>query len=340
MKRGRQFCRTYLRTCPVIVCTVFLPYLSIAQTNNVPPRVLTLGEALDYALQHYPAVRASLEQVSGARAGVALARTQYLPLLTGVYQDSRATQNQVPGIWLPTSITPTVEGPIGASSGQSYWGSQAAALFSWEPLDFGLRPSVVGLARSAESKSNADLAVTRLQVATAVGNVFLTVVAAEQAVVATQANVDRWQTFNLSVHTLADNALRPGADASRADSQLAMTKTQLYRAQEAEQVDLAALAALMGAAGNAIRLDTGKLLDLPPADSLPTSAPAANPLAQDQMAAVRQVQAQEKIWNAQTIRGFFSRQKASGEAARCRIMARSSVTGTAWRPGEETGWRV
>jgi outer membrane protein len=316
MKPGRKICEKYFGICSVIVCAgVFLPYLSTAQTNSIMPRVLPLGEALDYALQHYPAVRASLEQVSAARAGVSLARTRYLPLLSGVYQDSRATQNQVPGIWLPTTITPTVEGPISASSGQSYWGSQAIALFSWEPFDFGLRPSVVGLARSAESKSSADLAVTRLQVATAVGDLFLTAVAAEEAVLAAQANVDRWQTFNASVHTLADNALRPGADASRADSQLAMAKTQLYQAQEAEQADLATLAALMGAAGNAIRLDTGRLLDLPPADSLPATAPAANPLAQDQMAAVRQVQAQEKVLDRTDYPRFFLQSEGFGRGS-------------------------
>jgi outer membrane protein len=123
------------------------------------------------------------------------------------------------------------------------------------------------------------------------------VVATEQAVVAGQANVDRWQVFNQSVHTLVDNALRPGADASRADAQLALAKVQLYQAQQAEQATLATLASLMGTAGSEIRLDTGKLLNLPLVDSLPGTAPGANPLAQDQIAAVRQVQAQEKVLN-------------------------------------------
>ena len=267
-----------------------------AQAGAPPAHALTLEEALDYALQHYPAVRASLEQVSAARAGVSLARTQYLPFLNGVYQDSRATQNQVPGIWLPTGITPTVEGPVGpSSSGQSYWGSQALMLFSWQPFDFGLRSANVGGARAAGDKSTADLAVTRLQVATAVGNYFLIALTAHQAVVAAQANVDRWQVFAQSVHTLVDNALRPGADASRADAQLALARTQSYQAEAAEQAALATLAALMGTAGNELQLDGGKLLHLPPTDSLPNSAPADNPLARDQMAAVRQVQAQEKV---------------------------------------------
>lgn len=268
---------------------------SSGQTNAAAPKTFSLEDALNYALQNYPAVRASLEQVTASKAGVSLSRSQYLPVLDGAYQASRATQNQVAGIWLPTFATPSVEGPIAGSSGQSFWASQALAFFSWEPIDFGFRPSIVGQARSAEDKSNADVVVTRLQVATAVGNYFLIALADQQAVIAAQANVDRWQVFDQSIHTLVDNALRPGADASRADAQLALAKTQLYRSQQAQQTALATLEALMGTAGVEIRLDTGRLLALPPVDSFPTLAPVDNPFALDQMAAVRQVQAQEKV---------------------------------------------
>lgn len=139
---------------------------SRAQTSAPAPKVLKLEDALNYALQHYPAVRASLEQVTAAHSGVTLARTQYLPQLSGVYQVSRATQNQVPGIWL-----------LGPATDQSYWGSQAAVLFSWEPFDFGLRSAKVGQAQSAEARSRAGLALTQLQVATAVGDYFLLAVA-------------------------------------------------------------------------------------------------------------------------------------------------------------------
>jgi outer membrane protein TolC len=278
-------------------------------------KTFTLEEAIDYALANYPSVRAAMEQIAAARSGVSLARTNYLPQLNSVYQASRATQNQVPGIWLPTPITATVEGPIGPSGGESFWGAQAGALFSWEPFDFGLRSATVRGARSAADKSTADLAVTRLQVATAVGNYFLTALAARQAVVAAQANVDRWQVFAQSVHTLVDNALRPGADASRADAQLALAKTQLFQAQAAEQAALATLAALMGMAGNEARLETGKLLHLPPVDSLPSVAPADNPLARDQMAAVRQVQAQEKVLNRTDFPRIFLGAEAFGRGS-------------------------
>lgn len=317
--------RRLLRGAACLIA-LFLPIREMrGQSQQTPQQTFTLEQAVEYALQNYPAVRASMEQVSAARAQITLARTSYLPQLSGLYQDSRATQNQVDGIWLPTPFNAAVEGPVQPSSGQSYWGSQAAALFSWEPFDFGLRPSVVGLARSAQDKSNADLAVTRLQVATAVGNFFLNVVASEQAVKAAQANVDRWQTVNQSVHVLVDNNLRPGADASRADSQLAIAKTQLYQAQQAEQVNLATLASLMGTAGSGIRLDTGKLLDLPPVISLPSVAPGTNPVAQDQMAVVRQTQAQEKVLEKTDYPRFFL--QAEGFARGSEVPNNGSIVG-------------
>jgi outer membrane protein len=270
---------------------------SSGQTSPSKPKNLSLEDALNYALQHYPAVRVSLEQLSAARAGISLARSQYLPQLSGVYQVSRATQNQVPGIWLSTAITPTVEGPVSDSSGQSYWGSQAGTLFSWEPVDFGLRPAMVSRAKSAESKSEADVAVTRLQVATAVGNYFLIALTSERVVAAAQANVNRWEAVNKSVHVLVDNTLRPGADASRADAQLALARTQLYQAQGSEESTLATLAALMGTAGTDLKIDAGNLLEPPPSISVPSAGIADHPAARDQLALVQEAQAQENVLN-------------------------------------------
>jgi outer membrane protein len=285
-----------IRVCGALFLAVVTCVALLGQAQAPGDKVYTLDQAISYALANYPAVRASLERVNAAQSGIRLAHTQYLPSLTGAYQDSRATQNQVPGIWMPTSVTPTVEGPTGASSsGQSFWGSQVAALFSWEPIDFGLRPAMMTRARSAADKSNADLAVTRLQVAASAGDYFLMALASQQAAAAAQANVDRWEVFDQSIHDLVSSELRPGADGSRADAQLALAKTQLYRAQQAEQATLATLAALMGTAGSEIRLESGPLLGLPPSASLPNAASADHPLARDEMAEVREIQAQEKI---------------------------------------------
>lgn len=140
-----------------------------AQSPAPPAQPVTLDEAIDYALAHYPAVRAALEQVERERNGVALSRTSFLPQMNPLYQANRATQNQVAGIFMPTAIAPSVEGPVQPYSGASFWNTQAGALLSWEPIDFGLRRAAVDQARSAEHKSDVDVALTRLQVASATG---------------------------------------------------------------------------------------------------------------------------------------------------------------------------
>jgi outer membrane protein TolC len=261
----------------------------------LPAHALTFSEALDYSLAHYPAVRAALEQLDSARNGVALARTSYLPQLNPIYQFNRATQNQVAGIFLPASIAPSVEGPVQPYSGTSFWNTQGGALLSWEPLDFGWRRAAVDQARSAEHKSNADVELTRLEVASAAGGYFLNSVLAGQAVAAAQANLRRWEVFNQVVHVLVEQQLRPGADASRADAELALARTQLIQAQSAEQQAKVTLAALLGAAGTAIQVEPSPLLAARPAGALPASPAAAHPLAVDQQASVEEVRAQERV---------------------------------------------
>jgi outer membrane protein TolC len=227
-----------------------------------------------------------------------------------IYQANRATQNQVSGIFLPSSILPSVEGPVQPYSGTSFWNTQAGALFSWEPLDFGLRRAAVDQARSAEHKSDADVQVTRLQVASATGGYFLNLVAAQQAVTAAKADVERWQVFQRTVQVLVQQDLRPGADGSRADAELAMARTRLYQAQATEQQMQAILASLMGAAGTPIQVEPNPLLAPPPTDPLPPSPPATHPLALDQEASVEELRAKERVINHTDYPRFFVESEA------------------------------
>jgi len=300
-----------------------------AQSAPAPVRSLALDEAIDYALAHYPAVRAALEQVESARGGVALVRTSYLPQVNPIYQANRATQNQVAGIFLPASITPSVEGPVQPYSGTSFWNSQAGALFSWEPVDFGLRRAAVEQARSAEHKSEADVQLTRLQVASATGGYFLNVVAAEQSVTAAKADVERWQAFHDTIQVLVQQELRPGVDGSRADAELAMARTRLIQAEAAEQQGQAMLASLLGVAGGPLRVESRPLLASPPADSLPSAQPSAHPLALDQQASVEQLRAKERVIDHTDYPHFYVQSEAfaRGSGANPDLTAAGGVKG-------------
>src|SRR5207247_1818506 len=101
---------------------------------------LTLDQAVQQALNNYPAVRSSLEQVLAAAAGIRLARTSYLPRADFLGQANRATHNNVFGMLLSQPIISPISGPVlGTNSLNSVWGSAVGVLVSWEPFDFGLR---------------------------------------------------------------------------------------------------------------------------------------------------------------------------------------------------------
>lgn len=272
-------------TCATIVSILaFSPSSSFGQTNTAPPAVLSLEEAVNYALEHYPAVRASLEQASAARAGVTLAKTNYLPRADMLWQGNRATRNNIFGLLLPNPVISPISGPVlSSASNDSVWGSAAGLLFTWEPIDFGRRGATVNAARAGQSLANSEVSVTRLDVAVAVTNAFFTLAAAQQRVTAAKANLQRRQVFANSVHVLVTNELRPGADASRADAELALARTQLIQAEQAQAVGRAVLANLLVIPEDAVEIDPGSILGIPP-----NSGPAASPVASHPFATVEQ----------------------------------------------------
>src|SRR5688572_23388021 len=200
---------------------------SEAQTQR-PPSPLTLQQAIQYALSNYPAIRAALARVSAQEAGVNLARTAYLPRFDSNLLANRATRNNVPGLLFPGSLIPPISGPASdTSSGSSVWGSAGALIFSWEPLDFGLRGASLDLARAQVNRASAGADITRLDVGVRAADAFLRLAAAQETVRAARAGVDRMDVLTNSISVLVQNQLRPGADESRTRAELAFARIQL-----------------------------------------------------------------------------------------------------------------
>ena len=258
---------------------------------------LTLDAAIQYATEHYPAIRAALEQVNASSAGVDVARAAYLPRLDSLWQSNRATANNVFGQVLPQSVIPALTGPVLASaSSQSVWGSATGALLSWEPFDFGLRHASVVGAQAAVTQARAGETLTRLDVENAVATAFLAVVAAQRAVSAAEADVDRRNVLLRSVQALVTNQLRPGADQSRAEAERAAAQTRLIQAQQVLLIAQATLTRVLGMTAGAATIAGDELLSrMPPADVRPATAASAHPLAQLRQASVDQAKAAEDL---------------------------------------------
>lgn len=283
------------------------------QVQDPLPAKLTLAQVLQLAESNYPQIRAALEQQAAAEAGVGVARTAYLPRADVLWQTNRATANNVYGLLLPQSVIPSISGPVLPSdNGRSAWGSAGGALLSWQPFDFGLRRAQVDAAREGANAARAGSSLTRLDVILAAAAAFFDLASAEQLVAAAQANVQRLETFARAVQVLADNQLRPGADAAQADAGLALARTQLVQAQTSVAVRRAALARFLGTPAAQLEVDAAPLLSAQPADAPPAAGIAAHPAAEQQAALVNQQQARVNALDRSYVPLFNAQAALSG----------------------------
>jgi len=264
-------------------------------TQSPSPTRLTLTDAIQLALKNYPAIRESRARAQATEQGVSVARTAYLPRLDMLWQENRGTTNNVFGLLFPQSTLFSMTGPVlgTRSLGDSVWGSAGVVLLSWEAVDFGLRKAAVDVARAQDSLAKNQTALTELDVASAAADAFLTVLASEEAVTAARANVDRLQVFANNVRILVQNQLRPAADQSRADAELAVANNQLSQAVQTAEVARATLADALGSAGASFELLEGSLTAVPEPISQPTGV-EMHPAARAGQAAVDVVRARER----------------------------------------------
>lgn len=288
----------------IVAAAGVLCLTAISSVAQQPPpatatRQFTVQQAVDYARTNYPAVRASLEQYNALRAGVGLARTNYLPSLNGVWQIDRGSRESVLGVLLPqgpTILTGT-QGGITPHANRPFWTSGAGVLLSWEPFEFGYRHAEVLSAQATANRAQAQVTLTQLGVSSAVAEASLALLAQQQRVSASQADVNRRQVFTRSVHALVDAHLRPGADASRADAELAAARTRLIQAEQNGQIARIALAQMLGLAGDSVEIVPGPFLALPPAAAGLAQPLATHPAAVTQQDRILEEKARIRVLN-------------------------------------------
>lgn len=288
------------RRCVILVVTSLCTASTAWAQGNAPQQPagqpFTLAHALQYALDHYPSVRSAVEQVNVSTATISVAKAAYLPRLDTLWQTNRATANNLFGQLLPQSVIPGLSGPVlSSASSDSVWGTAVGGLISWEPFDFGLRGAVVREAEAGVVRSRAEETLTRLGVQHAVGAAFLAVVSAQQAVVAAEADATRRGMLARAAQTLADNQLRPGAEASRAVAERAAADTRVIQARQVLTIAEARLAQCLGIPQGTVMVSTAGLLDrLTEEPATPTPSPQ-HPLLQSGQAAVDLARARESV---------------------------------------------
>ena len=298
---------------------VFLPPALRAQdgTSSQPTihGPVTLQSAIEQAANRYPAIRAALAQQDSAKNVIGVAQAAYLPRADMAWQLNRATTNKANLTPLGQGIVPIPTPPARETTGHSDWNTLTGILFSWQPFDFGVRHAQVGVARFGYESARRGTDLTKLDVEASAAGAFLDLVAARQIVRVQQANVQRMEAFSRSIHVLVDNTLRPGADASQADAQLAQARTQLIQAQAQEKVKLEALANFLQVPSDQIQIDDTTVLADAPAQPDQGSPIETHPLVEQQTAILDQAKEQLRLLNRSWVPSFSVYGSVSGLGA-------------------------
>jgi outer membrane protein len=283
---------------------------SAVWAQSTPTKPLTIEEAVGLA-QKFPSVVASQEQVNAAAAGIRIARTNYLPSVNVLGQVNRATRNNVFGLLLPQTVIPNISGPVlGTNNGSTAWGSAVGVLVSWEPFDFGRRRALMESAQATRNRTEIDARRAQFDVQTTTAASFLTLLASQQTVRAAQAAVDRAQVLVGSVKASVEARLRPGADLSRADTELDAAATQLLQAEQSVEVAKTSLAEFTGVDAAVITAAPRNLLDLPSEAPAATADLNNNPAAQHQAGVIQESRARLRVLE-RTYRPTFELQASS-----------------------------
>jgi outer membrane protein len=299
------------------ICLFMISGTSCAQTPEATGHLkITLAQAIEHAQTNYPAIQAAQAQHRAAQAAVGVARTAYLPRTDLLWQTNRATANNIFGLLLPQGVIPSISGPvIGSDVSRSAWSSGTGALLSWQPFDFGARAARVNAARQGSEAAKEAAALTTLQITTGAASAFFDLAAAHQLVTVAESNLKRLETFDNAIHVLVDNTLRPGADASQADAQLALARNQLVQAQTQEAIRRSALSEYLQLPGNSTEIDVSQMLaTLPPTDPDVTSA-TAHPAVLQERALVNEQKAQKRVLDRSYVPIFSVLGAVSGRGA-------------------------
>ena len=281
---------------------------------------LTISQAVQQAMDQYPSTRVNEEQIQAAAAGVALARLAYLPKADAIAQVNRATRNNIYGMILQQQVISPISGPpLEANAGTNVFGSAVGFLVAWEPFDFGLRRANVGVSEAAKLRAEAVLKRTRFEVASMTADAYLTVLAAEQALAASEAGRSRIAAIETVVKSLVESGLRPGVDLSRTQAEKAAVENQVIQAEAAVAIAKTSLGQLLAVPASGLsvtkqRFFDGQFLEATAVDMKGHPAAVETGLAREESAARMKVLKRSYYPKLNTQATVYAR--GSGEVAR------------------------
>jgi outer membrane protein len=226
--------------------------------QTVVDKPFTLRGAVEYAQTYYPNVLKSQSQVRAAKRNVTIQKiNEYMPDSLFQYQEILASHNKLTQVFFGSPVFPAISGPATTSNTLRplFFASTGVSL-DWAPLDFGLHKARIQLAKTLAEQSKTQYSSTELDVGLTAANAFLDAVISVEQVKAAEQNVLSFEQFSQVVQAQVTASLKPGADESLAQAQLANARNDLIRAQLSRDLAFQNLANAIGLGGKTIDINS------------------------------------------------------------------------------------
>jgi outer membrane protein len=323
------------------------PRAAYAQATASPPpidapapaRSLSMSEALSYAHDHQPAIRAALARVSVRIAQADIPTGQWLPTVGVTAQLFGLTANNTTGTYVQPSFMdlPRIGATPGTTGGSlsPYASTLVGAGIQQEAFDFGR----IGAARAAADavvqveKHNAE--AQRLDVDFAVEEAYFSVLAAKSIVSASEDAYDRARVHRDLSQAGINSGLRSPIELTRAQADLARFDTERVRARGGLAVAQSVLAAAIGAPDAAVDVsgETPKPADMPALQRALELAQTREPMLAAALAQLRAAEEHTRAVAAELRPDLSLTATLSGRAGGASPSNGAVPSGSGWIPG-------
>jgi len=223
-----------------------------------PARSVTLSEAMSYAREHQPAIRAALSRVKAQMESAKIPSGQWLPTIGLTLQGFGMTANNTTGTYVQPLYMdiPRIGGTPSRTESSAqlspYASTFAGAGIMQELFDFGRIGAQRAAADALVEVSKHDADAERLDVDFSVEEAYFSVFAAKSVIQAADQAYERARVHRDLAKRGVDSGLRPPIELTRAEADLGRYDVGRIRARGGLSVAQAVLAAAIGSPEAAI----------------------------------------------------------------------------------------
>ncbi|MDB4942665.1 MAG: outer membrane protein [Labilithrix sp.] len=256
---------------PLVLATLVLPLASAAQEEAPAARAMSLEDAIAYARDHQPEVRAALSRVAAEVASADIPRAQWMPTVGATAQIFAMTANNSTGTYVSTGAgfdLPRIGGTRSVAGGS--WEPRASTLVAagvrQEVFDFG---RIAAQAAAADARADVEKQRAKgvvLEMTYDVEEAYYAVLAARAVLRAAEDAFERARVHRDLARAGVTSGLRSPIETTRAEADLARFDTRRMRARGNVAIAQGVFAATVGVPDAA--------LDAVGAPRTPADAPA------------------------------------------------------------------